>query len=75
MAMFQKYDICYSIYGMGDAIPEAINQRYSNMTYTSNQAGFTIIILSPIKKYILFIPIMVQKKSSRLMTRYLMFYH
>ena len=43
MVMFQKNDICYPIYGMGGAIPEAINQRYSNMTYTSNQAGFTII--------------------------------
>jgi len=43
MAMFQKGDICYPIYGMGGAIPEAINQRYSNMTFASNEAGFTVI--------------------------------
>ncbi len=43
MAIFQKDDICYPIYGMGSAIPEAINPRYTNMTFTSNGAGFTII--------------------------------
>lgn len=43
MAMFQKGDICYPIYGMGGAIPEAINQRYSNMTFASNESGFTVI--------------------------------
>jgi hypothetical protein len=43
MAIFQRDDICYPIYGMGGAIPEAINQRYSNMTFTSNEPGFTII--------------------------------
>ena len=43
MAMLQKGDICYPIYGMGGAIPEAINQRYSNMTFASNESGFTVI--------------------------------
>ena len=43
MAIFQKGDICYPIYGMGGAMPEAIDQRYSNMTFASNEAGFTVI--------------------------------
>ena len=56
MAMFQKNNICYPIYGMGGAIPEAINQRYSNMTYTSNQAGFTIIDTTADKEIHTFFP-------------------
>lgn len=43
MAMFQKGDICYPIYGMGGAIPATLNQRYSNMTFASNESGFTVI--------------------------------
>ena len=43
MAIFQKDDICYPIYGMGGAIPETIDQIYSNMTFVSNEAGFTVI--------------------------------
>ena len=43
MAMFQKGDICYPIYGMGGAMPDAITQRYSNMTFTSNESGFAVI--------------------------------
>lgn len=50
MAIFQKDDICYPIYGMGGAIPEAINRRYTNMTFTSNEAGFTIIETSDDKE-------------------------
>ena len=43
MAMFQKGDICYPVYGMVGAFPEAINQRYSNMTFASNESGFAVI--------------------------------
>lgn len=60
---------------MGGAIPEAINQRYSNMTYTSNQAGFTIIDTTADKEIHTFYPNNGTKKSSCLMTRYLMFCH
>jgi len=41
---------------MGDAISEAINKRYSNMTCTSNQAGFTIIDTIADKKIHTFYP-------------------
>jgi hypothetical protein len=41
--VFQKGDICYPIYGMGGAIPEVINQRYSNMMFASNESSFTVI--------------------------------
>ena len=43
MAMFEKGNICYPIYGMGGAIPEPIHERYSNVTFTSNESGFTVI--------------------------------
>lgn len=35
---------------MGGAIPEAINHRYANITFTSNEAGFTIIETSDDKE-------------------------
>jgi metallophosphoesterase superfamily enzyme len=50
MAIFQKDEICYPIYGMGGAIPEAINPRYTNLTFTSNKAGFTVIETIPGKE-------------------------
>ena len=43
IAIFQKDNICYPIYGMGGAIPEAINPRYTNMTFTSNEPGYVVI--------------------------------
>jgi len=50
MAMFQKGGICYPIYGMGGAIPEAINPRYTDISFASNKAGFTIIETIPDKE-------------------------
>ena len=50
MAMFQKDGICYPIYGMGGAIPEAINPRYTDISFASNKAGFTIIETIPDKE-------------------------
>lgn len=50
MAIIQKGDICYPIYGMGGAIPEVINPRYTDITFTSNEAGFTIINTIPHKE-------------------------
>jgi Calcineurin-like phosphoesterase len=50
MAMFQKDELCYPIYGMGGAIPEVINPRYADITFTSNQAGFTVIETIPDKE-------------------------
>ncbi len=43
IAMFEKCDICYPIYGMGGSISEPIHDRYSNVTFASNESGFTVI--------------------------------
>lgn len=44
MAIIQKGDICYTVYGMGGAPPDDdMNDRYSDKTFESEEYGFVVI--------------------------------
>lgn len=44
MAILQKGDSCYAVYGMGGAPPnDSMNDRYSDKKFESDQNGFVII--------------------------------
>ena len=44
MAILQKGNICYTVYGMGGAPPhDKMNERYSDKKFESEQYGFVIV--------------------------------